>query len=139
MSVRAGAILLSAAVLAGADLALKSTLSTPSLLMHERAPAWTVLSGVLFFACVLAARIDSMPLAVAAGLTAGGVVGNGISWFLHDGRVPDPLFLHIGGGVAFNLADVFVIAGLTGLIAALIGHHVRQRRRGTKDDVVWAR
>lgn len=67
-----------------------------------------------------------MPLAVAAGVTAGGVIGNAISWFLHDGRVPDPLFLPVGGGVAFNLADVFVIVGLVGGIAALVGHHVRQ-------------
>jgi lipoprotein signal peptidase len=60
-------------------------------------------------------------------VAAGGVLGNGISWIVYVARVPDPLFAAVGDGVAFNLADVFVLAGLMGQAAALARHGARRR------------
>jgi hypothetical protein len=126
---RAGGIIAGAAALAAADFALKTAVATPSLFLHERSPAWTALSGALLLACIATARIDSTLLSVAAGVTAGGVVGNAISWLVHDGNVPNPLFANIGAGIAFNLADVFVVAGLIGQAAALAEYLVRPGNR----------
>src|SRR3712207_3461842 len=90
-SARACAIVVGAAALAAADLTLKAAVTTPSLVLHERSWAWIALSFALLVACLASARIDSPLLAVAAGVTAGGVLGNGISWLVYDGRIPDPL------------------------------------------------
>jgi hypothetical protein len=128
---RAGGIIAGAAALAAADFAFKVAVATPSLFLHERSPAWTALSGALLVACIATVRIDSTLLSVAAGVTAGGVVGNAISWLVHDGNVPNPLFADIGAGIAFNLADVFVVAGLVGQAAAL-AECLARRRRGPR-------
>lgn len=130
---RIGAIAAGTAALAAADLAVKAAVATPSFFLHERSAAWAALSGALLVACVVAARMDSTLLSVATGLTAGGVVGNGISWLVQDGGVPDPLFVDVGGGLAFNLADVFVVVGLIGQVAALAHHVLGATRRSCRD------
>jgi lipoprotein signal peptidase len=131
---RAAAIVAGAAALAAADLALKAAVATPSAYQHARSPAWAALSLALLAACIAAARVDSSLLAVASGVTAGGVCGNGVSWLVHDGSVPDPLFVDFGGGIAFNLADAFVVAGLLAQVAALAHYAGRRHAKRSAAD-----
>lgn len=121
MRSRVALVVVGAVVLAAVDLAVKAALSTSPWLVHERSRAWLVLSLLLVAGCLALARVPSRAVAGAAGLTAGGLLGNIASALTHHGAVPDPLLL--GGarhGVAFNLADVFFVLGLLGLISAAI-------------------
>ena len=69
----------------------------------------------MLVAVLVLALLPSRLVAAAAGVVAGGVLGNVISAYRHGGRVPNPLVV---GTVAFNLADVFVLAGVPVLIVA---------------------
>jgi hypothetical protein len=115
--------------LAAVDLVVKASLPTSPWLLHERSIRWHVLSVALVAGCLALARVPSSFVAVAAGLSAAGALGNLISAIGHGGAVPDPLLL--GGarnGIAFNLADVFVVLGLLGLVPALITTSLQNRR-----------
>jgi lipoprotein signal peptidase len=78
---------------------------------------------------VLVPRIPSWPIAFGAGIAAGGAVGNLVSAMLWWGSgVPDPLVLRgPAGGIAFNLADCFVLAGDAVLLSAAAVHALRNR------------
>jgi lipoprotein signal peptidase len=118
---RVALVIVGAIVLAAVDLAVKAALLTSPLLLHERSRAWLAVSLLLLAGCLLLARIPSRAVAGAAGVTAGGLLGNIASALTHDGAVPDPLL--VGGsqhGVAFNLADLFFVLGLLGLMTAAI-------------------
>jgi lipoprotein signal peptidase len=74
------------------------------------------------------ARTRSSSIALAGGMVLGGAAGNLISiafWPALRG-VPDPI---VAGGVAFNLADVAVVAGFALLLPAILIFAVRNRER----------
>lgn len=108
-----------ALVVGAADLAHKAhAVAThgDDLLYHERSLGYVV--GVIVAAgawCLALVATRSSGLAVAGGVLLGGVAGNALSWALwprYDGT-PNPLFVgdaHLG--VAFNLADVAVVAAV---------------------------
>lgn len=118
-------LLATAALLAGADLAHKAAVTGEATLLHERGTAYVVLAvvAVPWAGALVAAR--SLALAVAGGVLLGGAAGNLASLALWPG-VPDPL---VAGPVAFNLADVFALAGGLVLVPAAAAF-VLVRRRG---------
>jgi len=121
-------VLALAALLSAADLAHKASAQTPPWAFHTRSTAWVALSLALLGAVVALTRVPSYLVAVAAGIFAGGVLGNLMSGLLNGLAVPDPLILTTGGGfVAFNLADVFVLIGIMSLTAALVVTMIRHR------------
>jgi lipoprotein signal peptidase len=67
-------------------------------------------------------RVPSRVLAIAGGLAAAGAFGNLVSALAWRDGVPNPM---VGGGIAFNLADVWTLAGACGLIAGALVHALR--------------
>ena len=107
-----------AAVLVG-DLAHKASAVAAegdALLVHERSLGYAI--GVLVAAgawCGALLVVRSATLAVAGGLVLGGARGNAFSALLWPGLdgTPNPFF--VGDtelGLAFNVADVAVVAGV---------------------------
>jgi lipoprotein signal peptidase len=98
---------------------------------HARTPFVGVLMVALVAALVtLVPRIPSNAAALGAGIACGGALGNLVSLFVWSQGVPDPLLLagdtH---GLAFNLADLFALAGDVLLLSAAAIHGVRHRDR----------
>ena len=122
-----------AALLASVDLIVKATVHTPWWAFHHRSNGWVVLSMVLLVAAGLLAFVPSRLAAVAAGVMAGGALGNLVSARWDGNWVPNPFVIgDYGHGVAFNLADVFFMVGNVLLMAALIVvavHHREQLAR----------
>jgi hypothetical protein len=117
---RLAIVLAIALPLAAADLVWKSVETTPSWAYHQRSPAWLALSLGLVAVAFAVSRIRSTAVLVAAGVMAGGVLGNALSGAWNDLRVPNPLVVTVGDGVvAFNLADILTMLGILGLTAAL--------------------
>lgn len=90
-------------------------------LFSGRATAVTVLLciGVVVLAFVVA-RVQTMPMAVGAGLVLGGAVGN-LSQRIaggHGGQVPD--FVTLDYWPTFNVADACVTIGVIVVVAALL-------------------
>jgi len=130
MSERLFLLVVLAAGLAAADLLVKLTVATPPWHFHPRSDSWVVLSVAVLVAALLLTLVPSRLVAVAAGVMCGGVLGNLLSALFDGNRVPNPL--HVGdatGGVAFNLADVFFLAGNLLLMLALMAVTIRNRRR----------
>jgi Signal peptidase (SPase) II len=113
---------------AALDLAVKAVVSTPPGDVHQRSGAWFVLSAALLAGSALLVWIPSRAIAMGSALLAGGVLGNLVSASLMDGGVPNPILIgdHVDG-IAFNLADVFVLAGILVLVPALIAATFRYR------------
>lgn len=128
--VRDRLVLFSALTLALAlvDFAVKESLSTPAWWWHERSAAWVVLSAALLAGCLAFAALSSRRVAAMGALTAGGALGNLVS-AARFGAVPNPLRIGGSEGIVFNLADVFVVAGLVLLVVALASISVRHRDR----------
>jgi lipoprotein signal peptidase len=126
---RAALVLTVALPLAAADLVWKHLATTPAWAYHPRGLAWLGLSLGLVGAALLAARLRSLGSVVAAGVMAGGVLGNAISAAWNNLRVPDPIIVMPGRDavIAFNLADVFTTIGILTLTAGLAGAIVRHR------------
>src|SRR5438105_4472087 len=101
-----------------ADLAVKAAVGGG--LRHERGPLVALISLAVAVALpAVVPRLPSTAAAVAAGIGSGGAVGNGLSALAWPGGVPDPLVLSRGGTfLAFNLADVFALAGAVLLLIA---------------------
>jgi len=121
---RAGIVLVTALVLAGADLAVKAAVATDASFAHHRSYAWVEVSVGLFVFALLLARPPSRLLATGAGVFAGGLLGNLVSAAMHGRAVANPFVV---GNVAFNLADVFVVAGIVLTIVATMRLAVRYR------------
>jgi chromate transport protein ChrA len=126
MRLRLLLVLAPALLLAGVDLVVKALVATQAWDFHERSHLWVGFSVALAIAAVALAFVPSRFAAVAAGVVAGGVLGNLVSAWQHGGRVPNPL---VAGTVAFNLADVFVLAGAVLQTVALARAAIRHRDR----------
>lgn len=114
--------------LAAADLFVKATIPTESWAYHQRSIGWLVLSLVLLAGMLVVVRIPSRLVAPAAGVLAAGLLGNCLSAAWNGMEVPNPLV--IGGThalIAFNLADVWVLAGIFVVIAAIAVWLIRNR------------
>jgi lipoprotein signal peptidase len=67
------------------------------------------------------ALVRSRAVALAAGVMCGGVIGNLVSARADGNWVPNPLVIaNYDRTIAFNLADVFFVAGELLLMATLI-------------------
>jgi lipoprotein signal peptidase len=110
-------VLVFAAPAALADLGLKAATSHP--FVHARSGAVVALTALVAVALVVfVPRLASRAAAIAAGLGAGGAAANALSALMW-GPVPDPLVVTVSRTtVAFNLADVFAVAGAGALLAA---------------------
>jgi hypothetical protein len=113
---------------AGLDLALKARLGGDPELDHRRSGSWMILSAVLLVSALLLARLPSRLVAAASGLLAAGVLGNLLSARWNGGAVPNPFVLGNGDvDLAFNLADVFVLAGIALQMGASLRLAIRYR------------
>ena len=88
-----------------------------------------ILSVLMLVVALLLTRLPSRLLAGGAGLLAAGVLGNLVSARLHHGLVPNPFVVVLGRylELAFNLADLFVLAGIAVLNVAALRLAVRYR------------
>ena len=111
---RIGIMLCVALPLAAADLLVKANEPTEPWAYHERSLGWLALSLALLAGMVVIARIPSVLVAPAAGVLAGGVLGNSLSAAWNGMEVPNPLDRRrrSTASIAFNLADVWALAGI---------------------------
>jgi lipoprotein signal peptidase len=122
------ALLIVATVLAAIDQCVKVSVSTPVWAEHHRSGAWFAGSCAVLIATLPLTRLPSRAVAIAAGVFAGGVLGNLISAGSDGLYVPNPIIIMHGmGGVAFNPADTFILVGNVSLTATLIVVCVRYR------------
>ena len=124
MRVRLLLVAVPAVTVAAADLAVKALLPTDAWDYHQRSHAWSILGLVLLGAVLVVGLLPSRLAGVAAGVAAGGTAANVLSARLHGGRVPNPLVV---GPLAFNLADVLVVAAAPVLTVALVRVAIRHR------------
>jgi lipoprotein signal peptidase len=83
---------------------------------------------VTFVAMLLVVRIPARWIPVAAGLLAGGVLGNALSAAWNDLTVPNPIVVEGEAGmIAFNLADIWALVGIVALTAAIGTWLIRNR------------
>jgi hypothetical protein len=128
LQMRVAVVLAVAVPLATADLVLKGMRPTPTWAWHERSYAWLLLC-VVVLACLLGLlRVPSLLVPPAAGILAGGVLGNALSAAWNDLAVPNPIVVTEGRAViAFNLADVWVMSGLLALFSVVAVWLVQNR------------
>ena len=106
--------------LAAADLVVKARVPTPPWAYHQRSLGWLALSVGLFVALLFVTRIPTALVAPAAGLLAGGLLGNSLSAAWNGMEVPNPLVATVDRGViAFNLADIFALTGILTLLLVI--------------------
>ena len=120
----AAALLGTAILVAAVDLAHKAGADATSI--HDRSAIYVVLVcglSVVWAAGILLTR--SPTLGFGGGVVLGGAVGNVVSLAVWSG-VPDPLD---AGAIAFNLADVFVLAGFVLVAAATLALVARDPER----------
>ncbi|MCW2977240.1 MAG: hypothetical protein JWM06_2521 [Actinomycetia bacterium] len=99
--------------------ALTHEVLTPTPFHHTRSAGVLVLAAAIALALLaLAPRVQSLGVAVGAGIAAGGALATFISGIAWSG-VPDPLVRH---GIAFNLADLAIALGDAILVAAVLVH-----------------
>jgi lipoprotein signal peptidase len=114
---------------AAIDLVHKSFV--PAEFHHARTPFIAlVIAAVIAALIVLVPRVPSNAAACGAGIACGGALGNLVSLLAWAQGVPDPLV--VSGtpySVAFNLADLFAIAGDALLLSAVVLHGIRNRAR----------
>lgn len=125
---RAGIVLGIALPLAAADLWVKAVQPTQPWAYHQRSDAWLVLCVTLLAGLVLLARIPSRLVPVAAGVLAGGLLGNALSAAWNGMEVPNPLLVYGDRGVvAYNLADVWALGGIALLVVTVGEWLIRNR------------
>jgi len=116
MLARLSLVVVPALLLAGVDLGVKAAVTTTQWDFHQRSTVWSAGAVASLVLLLALAALPSTLVAAAAGVVAGGVLGNVLSARLNGGSVPNPLVV---GDVALNPADVFVLAALPVLIFAL--------------------
>ena len=127
-----------AVLLAAADLAHKTAFVTPEWGYHVRSGEWLALTTSVVVGCLLLARVPSWAVAAAAGILAGGASGNALSAVGSGEGVPNPIV--VGGSdflIAFNLADVFTLAGILLLTSVLVLVTIDHRERLLPPRAVW--
>jgi hypothetical protein len=113
-----------AALLAAGDLAQKA--SEP-VYGHPRSIGYVVLAAAMCVALLaVVPRVPSRALACAGAIAVAGAAGDGISALLWRGGVPNPI---VAGGIAFNVADVYAVAGAVGLVGAAVVFAARNPHR----------
>jgi hypothetical protein len=116
--------------LAAVDLWVKFKLSTPPWAVHQRTDLWFFGSLVLMLAALPLARLPSNTVTIAAGIFNGGILGNLISASTDHLAVPNPILIgQRTGGIAFNLADAFILTGNLMLMVSLCVLTIRYRDR----------
>ena len=99
----------------------------PSVLSHARPPAIYLLAALLAGALLLLApRAGSRPVALGAGVAAGGALATLVGGVVWAGGVPNPLAAH---GIAFNVADLAIGVGDALLIGGALLHAWLHRQR----------
>jgi hypothetical protein len=131
-------LLLIALALALVDQYVKLQIPTPDWADHHRSELWFLASCVLLVAVMPLSRLPSNSVTAGAGIFAGGVLGNLISAGANGFVVPNPLVIGTHTGVAFNLADTFVLAGNLMLMGSLIVLTLRYRDRLRRDPLEQA-
>ena len=117
-----------AVALAGSDLAVKLLVSSDPSYAHQRAHGWVTLSEGVLLVTLLLAGLPSRLLSVGVGILAGGTLGNLLWARSHEWVVPNPFVVHFGDdGVAFNLADVYVVCGTLLFMGASMRIVIRYR------------
>ncbi len=118
-----------ALALALADLTWKAVEPTPAWAFHQRSLGWLALSILTLVGTLAVVRIPARWVPVAAGLLAGGVLGNTLSAAWNDLTVPNPIVVRGDTSViAFNLADVWALLGIVMLTTVIGTWLVRNRR-----------
>jgi hypothetical protein len=119
-----------ALTLATVDLWVKHEVVTPDWAFHHRSMSWALGSLLLLCAAVPLTRVPSTLVTIGAAFLSGGVLGNLVSGVTHHLTVPNPFLVTTPeGGIAFNLADTFIVSGNLILIVALCTLAVRHRAR----------
>ena len=133
-------LLLISLTLAAVDLWSKLLLPSPEWALHQRSNIWFIGSCALLVAAPALARLRSTSVTIAAGIFNGGVLGNVLSASNDHLVVPNPILIgNQINGVAFNLADLFILSGNLMLMAALIVLVIRNRTRLPKSSQVLRR
>jgi lipoprotein signal peptidase len=121
-----------AAVVAAIDLTYKELAVSErggAVLAHDRSALYVagLAAATLAWAGAIS-LVRSTSIALAGGLVLGGAIGNLASFALWPSLpgVPDPL---VARGIAFNLADVSALLGLTLLVPAILLFAARNRER----------
>jgi hypothetical protein len=123
-------LLLITTTLAAVDLWTKLLLPTPHWALHQRSNVWFIGSCLLLVAALPLARLPSTSVTIAAGIFNGGVLGNVLSASDDHLVVPNPILIGSQvNGVAFNLADLFILSGNLMLMATLTVLVIRNRHR----------
>ena len=113
-------ITLVAAPLALVDLAQKT--SEP-VYGHPRGLGYVAIALVLCAAIfAFVPRVPSRVLAIAGGIAAAGALGNVVSALAWRNGVPNPI---VRGDIAFNLADVWTLAGACSLVVGAAVYALR--------------
>ncbi len=122
------ALLIVAVSLAAIDLWVKLAVPTPPWALHQRSDLWFFGSCVLMFGAFALARLPSNTVAIAAGIFTGGILGNLLSASTDHLAVPNPILIgHQTDGVAFNMADAFILTGNLMLMISLCVLTIRYR------------
>jgi hypothetical protein len=133
-------LLLITTTLAAIDLWAKLLLPTPEWALHQRSNIWFIGSCLLLVGALPLARLPSTSVTVAAGIFNGGVLGNVLSASDNHLVVPNPILIgNQANGVAFNLADLFILTGNLMLMGALIVLVIRNRERLPRSSPVLRR
>lgn len=114
--------------LAAADLISKAVLPTEDWAYHQRSPAWGLLCCVVLVGLLVVCRVPALLVPPATGFLMAGVVGNGLSAAFNGFVVPNPLVVERGTSVvAFNLADIWAVAGIASLMLVIAVWLIRNR------------
>lgn len=128
---RRAALLVAVALpLAAFDLAHKALASTPEWAYHPRGGAWIAMCALVFAGCLALTRVPSVLVAATAGVLAAGAAGNGLAAVTSERGIPNPLVVEFDrGAVAFNVADLFTLAGIALLMVTLSSVTIRNREQ----------
>jgi lipoprotein signal peptidase len=129
LEIRVLAVLLAAVVFAAVDQWVKLFVTTPDWAYHHRSDTWFLGSCVLFIGMTGLAMLPSIGVTIGAALFAGGLLGNMMSASADHFEVPNPLLIGHTDGIAFNVADVFILTGNITLMVACGALAIRNRER----------